>query len=185
MFYQILILLVSMSAFLFGVGCAPAAIGSQSDDAATIVPAATLIPTDTGATVRIVTAEMPRMATVVISDGVSSPPLKDIKTRTPAPPVTGGGVVTMENASGGVTLHVGEKFLLALGAPGWIVQVGDESIVARVDDPNAPQGSQGYYKALKSGNTAIAATSDPPCAKAKPPCMMPTLFLEIPVNVLP
>src|ERR1043165_4639182 len=47
--------------------------------------------------------------------------------------------------------------------------------------PNVPTGSQGYFKAIKAGQTKLYATSDPPCRSASPPCMLPTLFLEIPI----
>jgi hypothetical protein len=104
--------------------------------------------------------------------------------RTRATPVTDPDVLTTENAAQGVTLKVGERFLLNLGELGWEVELGDETILRWERDPSAPPGSQGYFVALKPGRTAIRAVSNPPCRQAKPPCMMPSVFLQIPVTVV-
>jgi hypothetical protein len=127
----------------------------------------------------------PQIATVVVGPASTSLPLSQIKTRTPAPSAKAGDQVTMQNAESGVTLHVGESFLLNLGDRDWNVRVGDETIVRLDTNATIPQGSQGYYTAFKAGKTKLYATSDPPCRRANPPCMLPTLFLEIPVTVLP
>lgn len=122
---------------------------------------------------------------IVVGPASTSLPLSQIKTATPYPTAHAGGTVNMQNAESGVSLHVGERFLLDLGERGWNIRLGDETIVTRVSDPNAPVGSQGYYQAAKAGSTKLYATSDPPCRTASPPCMLPTLFLEIPITVLP
>lgn len=127
----------------------------------------------------------PQVATVIVNPASNSLPLTQIKTRTPAPTTGAGGEINLQNAESGVTLRVGEYFLLNLGGRDWNVRVEDEGIVRRDLSLGIPQGTQGYFKALKAGKTKLFATSDPPCRQANPPCMMPTLFLEIPVNVLP
>lgn len=93
-------------------------------------------------------------------------------------------VLTLENAERGITLHVGEIFLLNLGDRDWNVRVGDEAIVRADPALGIPSGSQGYYTALKAGKTKLYATSDPPCRQETPPCMQPTILLEIPVTVV-
>lgn len=127
----------------------------------------------------------PQIATVVVGPASTSLPLSQIKTRTPAPTAVAGGQITMENAESGVTLRVGQHVLLNLGDRNWSVRVGDETIVRADETMGVPTDSQGYYIALKAGKTKLYATSDPPCREASPPCMLPTLFLEIPVTVLP
>lgn len=130
-------------------------------------------------------AMTPHIATVVVGPASTSLPLSQIKTRTPAPTAGPNGEITMQNAESGVTLRAGERFLLNLGDRDWNVRVGDETIVRADPTLGIPPNSQGYYTALKAGKTKLYATSDPPCRQASPPCMLPTLFLEIPVNVLP
>jgi hypothetical protein len=127
----------------------------------------------------------PQVATVVVGPASTSLPLTQIKTKTPAPGIAAGGIINMQNAESGVTLHVGERFLLNLGDRDWKVRIGDETIMRLGESTAVPQGSQGYFEALKAGTTKIYATSDPACRQATPPCMLPTLFLEIPVTVLP
>lgn len=128
---------------------------------------------------------VPQIATMVIGPASTSLPLTQLKTSTPAPTARAGGEITVQNAESGVTLHVGERFLLNLGERNWNIRVGDETIVRQVESAAVPQASQGYYGALQAGKTKLYATSDPPCRQANPPCMLPTLFLEIPVTVLP
>lgn len=122
---------------------------------------------------------------IVVGPASTSIPLSQIKTSTPFPTAHAGGTVNMQNAESGVSLHVGERFLLDLGERGWNVRIGDDMVITRVSDPIAPAGSQGYFQAQTPGTTKLYATSDPPCRTASPPCMLPTLFLEIPVTVLP
>lgn len=125
------------------------------------------------------------IATIVVGPPSTSVPLSQIKTATPFPTASPGGTVTLQNAESGVTLHSGEHFLLNLGDRGWKIRVDDESIVRQIEAAAIPEGSQGYFGAFKPGKTKLYATSDPPCRQAKPPCMLPTLLVEIPVTVLP
>ena len=131
------------------------------------------------------TTNAPQVATAVVAPAATSLPLKQIKTKTPAPAARADEQVTMENAERGVTLRAGQRFLLNLGGRDWQVRVGDETIVKRVDGVPLPEESQGYFEALQPGKTKLYATSEPACRQANPPCMMPTLYLEIPVQVLP
>lgn len=125
------------------------------------------------------------VTTVVVGPASTGLPLSQLKTATPYPTAHAGGAVNMQNAESGVSLRVGERFLLDLGERGWKIRIGDESILMPDDEKNIPAGSQGYFVALKAGKTKIYATSDPPCRQQSPPCMQPTLFLEINISVLP
>lgn len=126
----------------------------------------------------------PQFATMVVGPASTSLPLTQLKTSTPSAPASAGGEITIQNAESGVTLHVGEHFLLNLGNRNWNIRIGDETIVRQIESAGIPQGSQGYFGALKAGKTKLYATSDPPCRQSNPPCMLPTLFLEIPIMVL-
>lgn len=123
----------------------------------------------------------PQNATVVIGPAATSLPLVQMKTRALAPH----GEITIQNAESGVMLRVGENFLLNLGDRAWTVRVGDETIVRAEPVVGLVADQQGYFTALKAGKTKLYATSDPPRRHTDPPCMQPTLFLEIPVNVSP
>lgn len=127
----------------------------------------------------------PQIATVVVGPVSTGLPLSQIKTHTPAPTAGAGGQITMQNAESGVSLRVGQDFLLNLGDRNWNVRIQDETVVRADAAMGVPAESQGYYRALKAGKTKLYATSDPPCRQEIPPCMLPTLFLEIPVTVLP
>lgn len=169
---QILSSLGCASVILLTTGCARPATGVEMN--------ATKIPPANVAETVILPA-----ATIVVVPGSTSAPLSELKTPTPAPTASAGGTVNLQNAESGVTLHVGERFLLDLGDLGWKIRVGDETIVAHNIEPNIPAGSQGYFVGLKAGKTILYATSDPPCRNASPPGMMPSFFVEIPVTVIP
>ncbi|MBI4670966.1 MAG: hypothetical protein HY741_04785 [Chloroflexi bacterium] len=128
---------------------------------------------------------IPQIATIVVGPASTSLPLTEIRTKTPAPTASAGGEINIQNAESGVMLRVGERFLLNLGDRDWKVRIGDATIVGLAESVMIPPDSQGYFEALRAGQTKLYATSDPPCRQASPPCMMPTLFLEIPVTVLP
>jgi hypothetical protein len=153
-------------------GCARLTTGVQMNAPETPLPAATA-------------AAATPVTFVVVGPASTSLPLSQIKTATPYPTAHAGGTVNMQNAESGVSLHVGERFLLDLGERGWNIRLGEDTVVTRDSDPNVPAGSQGYFKAIKAGQTKLFATSDPPCRSASPPCMLPSLFLEIPITVLP
>ena len=158
---------------MFSSGCARPATGVQMNAFETPSVTPTKAP------------PQPQVATVVVGPASTSLPLGQMKTATPAATAEPGGTITMQHAESGVTLRVGEHFLLNLGDRDWQVRVGDETIVHSIESAMIPQGSQGYFGAFKVGKTKLYATSDPPCRQNTPPCMMPTLFLEIPVTVQP
>ena len=62
------------------------------------------------------------MTFIVVGPASTSLPLDQIKTATPYPTAHAGGTVNMQNAESGVSLHVGERFLLDLGERGWMVR---------------------------------------------------------------
>lgn len=139
---------------------------------------------------------LPQMQTAVLSDGTRTgqplatiaaqqvgTPRRGVLTRTPSSTLSFRRILTLANAEQGIVLRVGERFLLDLGERDWKVWIGDESILKQVQDPDTPPGSQGYFQALKPGQTVINATFEPPCRNVTPPCLMPALFLQIPVTV--
>lgn len=166
------ILIAPGCAFLILSGCARPATGVQMNASETpgkTAAAQTILP----------------VSTIVVGPASTSVPLSQIKTATPAPTAKAGGTVNLQNAESGVTLHSGEGFLLDLGERGWKIRIEDESVVHQIEAAVIPVGSQGYFGAFKAGKTKMYATSDPPCRQATPPCMLPTLFVEIPITVLP
>ncbi len=130
-------------------------------------------------------ANVPIVSTIVVGPASTSLPLSQLMTPTAYPTAQAGGTVNMQNAESGVSLRVGERFLLDLGERGWKIRLDDAALLERVTDATPPAGSQGYFQALKAGKTKLYATSDPPCRQSKPPCLLPTLFLEINVTILP
>lgn len=174
MLHRFLIALGCVSVLLTVIGCARPATGAEMNASETSQPAQ----------VTSVPVEVSPAATLAIGPAPTSQPLRDFKTPTPAATASAGGTITLQNAEGGVTLRVGERVLLNLGERWWQVRVGDPTIVRLVQEPNAPPGALGYLEGLKPGKTQLSATSDPPCRSAKPPCLMPTLFVEIPVTVM-
>lgn len=158
---------------MFASGCARPAAGVQMNAFETPSVTPTKAP------------PQPQVATVVVGPASTSLPLGQMKTAAPEATAEPGGAITMQNAESGVTLRVGEHFLLNLGDRDWQVRVGDETIVHPIESAMIPPGSQGYFGAFKVGKTKLYATSDPPCRQNTPPCMMPTLFLEIPITVQP
>lgn len=89
-------------------------------------------------------------------------------------------VITLENAERGITLHVGERFMLDLGRGTWHIRLGNASIVKCVDVQDTTNG-QGTFEALFVGKTKIYATHLPPRMNGSPP--RSRIFLEIQVHV--
>lgn len=137
--------------------------------------------------------DTPLVGTVVLvqtavleSTRVVGPKLTEIApllTPTAATPQPVSGALTLENAEKGAALHVGETLTLTLGNRGWRFRVGDPTIVKRISDPGGDPDAPVVFQALRAGQTLIYATSDPPCRQSTPPCMMPTLLVQIPVIV--
>ena len=82
------------------------------------------------------------------------------------------------------TMHVGDRFLLALPAGyDWTVSIADPAILGRVLNITVPQGAQGVYQALRPGTTTLSAVGDPLCRRSTPPCAAPSILFELHVVV--
>ena len=112
-------------------------------------------------------------------------------TATPAPaetPVTEPGnsslIVTLDMNGQTVTMKTGERFLLMLGEGyDWSPVVDDQTILSRVMNIAVVRGAQGLYEAHKAGTTTLAATGDPQCRTAQPPCAAPSILFKVTVVV--
>ncbi len=82
-----------------------------------------------------------------------------------------------------ITLQVGDRFLLDLGAQySWQVTIADPSILNRVPNTGG-KDNQGLYEAIKQGSTTLTATGTPLCYNAVPRCLMPSRLFALHVNV--
>ncbi len=98
--------------------------------------------------------------------------------------ITGPSSVTLGDNGKTVNLHVGDRFLLALGTGyDWTANVADQAIVSRVVNVTVVQGGQGVYEAKKIGSTTLTATGEPPCRKVQPPCGLPSRTFKIQIVV--
>ncbi len=91
-------------------------------------------------------------------------------------------IITLEKAESGVTLRVGETFDLDLEGA-WKIRIGDATTLRFMGA--SKKTAQGAFQACASGRTKLYATSDPSCRQTSPPGMQPTLYLEIPIHILP
>jgi photosystem II stability/assembly factor-like uncharacterized protein len=92
--------------------------------------------------------------------------------------------VTLADDGQTITLRVGQRFLLDLGAEyDWTVTVEDQAVVSRVVNVLTIRGSQGLYEAHEAGNTTLTATGDPVCRQAQPPCAAPSRAFQIEIVV--
>jgi hypothetical protein len=83
-----------------------------------------------------------------------------------------------------LTFQVGQSFLLFLGAGDtWSATVADPAVVGRVPDVFVIRGAQGLYQARRPGRTLLAATGDPACRQAQPPCAAPSLLFSVQIVV--
>jgi predicted secreted protein len=91
--------------------------------------------------------------------------------------------VTLADDGKTITLQVGDRFLLDLGALyAWQVTVADTSILNHV--PNTgDKDNQGLYEAYKPGSTTLTAMGTPFCYNAVPRCLMPSRLFTLHVNV--
>ncbi len=126
------------------------------------------------------------------SAGVSSSLVLTNTTPTPLPPLETTGStppeVTLADRGRTIVMRVGERFLLNLeGGAAWVVEIADPQVLGPVTAAAAgaaiPAGAQGLFEAAKAGTTRLSAINDPPCRKAKPPCMLPTRSFEVEVIV--
>ncbi len=82
-----------------------------------------------------------------------------------------------------ITLQVGDRFLLDLGAQySWQVTVADTSILNHVSNTGDKQ-NQGLFEAYKQGTTTLTATGSPLCLTTVPRCLLPSRLFTLHVNV--
>jgi hypothetical protein len=110
-----------------------------------------------------------------------------VTSTTPAPrssPVPAGRSVTLADDGSTITLAIGQRFLLNLGAGfDWTVAIADPSVVGRVLNISVIVGSQGVFEARSRGRTKLSAVGDPPCRKSTPPCGAPSRLFQVDVVV--
>lgn len=93
-------------------------------------------------------------------------------------------VVGLQDNGKTITVGVGQRFLLNLGAIyNWQVNVADQSVVSRVVNITVIRGAQGVYEAHQAGQTTLEATGDPACRSLQPPCAMPSILFQVTVVV--
>jgi photosystem II stability/assembly factor-like uncharacterized protein len=100
-------------------------------------------------------------------------------------PLSSSLAVTLADDGQTFTLHIGQRFLLDLGADyDWTVTVDDPAVVSRVVNVLTIRGSQGLYEAHQPGRTTLSATGDPICRQAQPPCGAPSRMFRLQVVVV-
>ena len=79
------------------------------------------------------------------------------------------------------TFHVGDSFLLNLGADvyDWEVTIDNQNVFAMKMGVMVIQGAQGIYDALAPGTATLTAVGNPQCLQSSPPCGMPTVLFKI------
>lgn len=89
--------------------------------------------------------------------------------------------IVLEDNGRTFTYHVGDSFLLNLGADvyEWEVTIGDQNIVAMKIGVTVIQGAQGIFDALAPGSTTLTAVGSPQCLKSTPPCKIPTILFKV------
>jgi hypothetical protein len=100
--------------------------------------------------------------------------------RTPTPVVLASPAeVTLAANGGTVLMRPGERVRLVLGPPfEWTPAVADPTVLRRAGDAD-----QGVYEAVRPGQTELTAAGDPPCRRARPACMAPSLLFRVGVVV--
>lgn len=123
----------------------------------------------------------PSVVPSVVPSAPQSPTATATATQGSAP---AGPSVTLADDRSTVTLTVGERFLLNLGAEfDWTVLIADPAILVRVPNISVILGAQGLYEARAKGRTTLSAVGDPPCRKSTPPCAAPSRSFEVEVVV--
>jgi hypothetical protein len=125
-------------------------------------------------------------ATGIVVPGPTISPADQQPTATVAPVTTGDSqqVIALADDGQTLTLNVGDRFLLSLGEGyDWNVTISDPAVVSRVINIQVVRGAQGVYEAHQAGTTELAASGDPVCRNAKPPCGMPSRIFQVTIVV--
>jgi len=77
--------------------------------------------------------------------------------------------------------HVGDSFLLNLGADvyDWSVTVDNQDVFRMKMGVMVIKGAQGIFEALQPGTATLTAGGDPRCRQVVPPCGMPTILFRV------
>ena len=91
--------------------------------------------------------------------------------------------ITLADNGKTITMQIGERFLLDLGAQyDWQVTVNNQAVLSAV--PNtARNGNQGLYETRQKGNAELMATGNPKCYNAVPRCLSPSLLFQLQIVV--
>jgi hypothetical protein len=125
-------------------------------------------------------------ATGIVVPGPTISPADQQPTTTGEAVTTGNGqqVITLSDGGRTFTYNVGDRFLLSLGEGyDWNVTISDPAVVSRVINIQVVRGAQGVYEAHQAGSIELAASGDPVCRNAKPPCGMPSRIFQVTVIV--
>ena len=137
------------------------------------------VPTsEIGPTSGIITG--PIVGTSVAGGPVEGPPLSQIPTPTPHPPLVPGpdGIVLLKTADRptAVIMSVGDTLKLELeDFYDWTVGVSDPTILVPEAD--------GTYRASRPGSATLELQGDPKCLKFDTPCGAPSIALTVTVTI--
>jgi len=59
----------------------------------------------------------------------------------------------------------------------------DSTVIQKIDDAEIIPGSQGIFEAKRAGSTKLNVIGELPCHKTIPPCLAPTVGLELSIFV--
>jgi hypothetical protein len=99
-------------------------------------------------------------------------------------PFFSGRVVTIDDSAKAVELEVGERFVVLLKKPDyeWSITIEEPAVITKLEEVPI-QGSQGLFFAERPGQTRLIADGELPCHKSSPPCLSPSLTVEIQIIV--
>jgi len=151
------LIFLTLIAALAVAGCSPSQVpGGGPSLTGIIVPGPTILPND----------------------------LQPTSTAAPVATESGQQVVALTDDGQAITMNVGDRFLLSLGEGyDWNVTISDPAVVSRVVNIQVVRGAQGVYEAHQAGSIELAASGDPVCRNAKPPCGMPSRIFYVTIVI--
>lgn len=98
-------------------------------------------------------------------------------------PIQGQRMIGLPSQGQTIELQVGETLELRLtGEMEWTVRVGDAQVIERMDG-QLVKGSQGVFRALAPGTSALEADGEPLCRRATPACASPSFHYSVTIAV--
>jgi hypothetical protein len=92
----------------------------------------------------------------------------------------GGPTITRADAGQTIKLALHSQFLVSLDSSfEWSVSFSNPAAFPSVPVPLPVFGAQGVFQAEARGTYTLTAKGDPLCGKLRPPCKMPSPFVEI------